>query len=196
MHLHTHDPQQPAYHRDIKSANIVLTAAFDPQIIDCGLGKYTTPADADKTAFTRTGAVPGTPLYMCPKYATGHVLFDAKTEIFAFGCVVAEVLTGQLQKAPSATAPSGVNHADSIDAAIADARAGAWPMECVVELRALAGQCLQGKPSQRPSGMVDVLRALRSLEQTYGVCVRALILICICRHFRKNRMCDWLTCDG
>ena len=39
-YLHKHDRDQPAFHRDIKSANIVLMDDFTPKIIDCGLSKY------------------------------------------------------------------------------------------------------------------------------------------------------------
>jgi hypothetical protein len=90
----------------------------EPKIIDCGLGKYASAADAGQTAFTRTGAVPGTPLYMCPKYASGRVVYGVSAEIFAFGCVVAEVLTGLVQKAPTAVDPHGVVHADTIQQAL------------------------------------------------------------------------------
>ena len=166
-HLHTSDPQQAAWHRDVKSANIALTTAMEPKVIDCGLGKYAPQVDAGKSAFTRTGAVLGTPAYMCPKYATGRA-FDATTEVFAFGCVIAEVLTGQLQnKQATAEKPTIVDHADSIDEAAADPRAGAWPGDLVAALRALAGRCLADKPKDRPSTMLQVLRELHTLERTH-----------------------------
>jgi serine/threonine protein kinase len=56
-HLHTSDPQQPAWHRDVKSANIALTTAMEPKVIDCGLGKYVPQADAGKSAAAPATAV-------------------------------------------------------------------------------------------------------------------------------------------
>jgi serine/threonine protein kinase len=39
-YLHCHDPRGPAFHRDVKSANIVLNLGLSPKIIDCGLSKF------------------------------------------------------------------------------------------------------------------------------------------------------------
>ncbi len=137
-HLHTSDPQQPAWHRDVKSANIALTAAMEPKVIDCGLGKYAPQADAGKSAFTRSGAILGTPLYMAPEYANGWAVFDATDgaaiEVFAFGCVMAEMVTGKVQKQPTATDRKGVIHSRDISAAVPDVRAGqqTWCPLCVI----------------------------------------------------------------
>src|SRR5215813_9225854 len=82
-------------HRDLKPANIKLTADGQVKILDFGLAKAledqspTTSASA-----TRAGALLGTATYMSPEQAKGKVV-DRRTDIWAFGCVLYEMLTGK-----------------------------------------------------------------------------------------------------
>ena len=83
----SHDP--PVYHRDVKSANLVLCEGFVPKLIDCGLAKILSPKDAalqsqGKSVFTATAmGILGTPGYMCPKYSRGGQYGD-KSEVVPF----------------------------------------------------------------------------------------------------------------
>ena len=85
-------------HRDLKPANIMLTAA-GTKVLDFGVAKMrgtrlTPTAEAiESTALTETGAVVGTPRYMAPEQMKGAET-DARTDIFAFGAVLYEMLTG------------------------------------------------------------------------------------------------------
>ena len=55
-YLHCRVQGRPAYHRDVKSANIVLTESLEAKLIDCGLAKYI-PNDGGSHSVTRTGMI-------------------------------------------------------------------------------------------------------------------------------------------
>ena len=82
-YLHCHDPRGPAFHRDVKSSNVVLDLRLRPKLIDCGLSKFIPDQHRHGTIMSTHGGPLGTPGYMCPAYQrTGK--FEAKSEIFSF----------------------------------------------------------------------------------------------------------------
>jgi serine/threonine protein kinase len=96
-YLHCIDKDHPAYHRDVKSANIALAADYCAKVIDCGLAKYIPPDGAvGFTVLSSESMRFGTPGYQCGKYLSNG-LYGAKAEVFSFGIVLAELLMGQLQ---------------------------------------------------------------------------------------------------
>src|SRR5207249_12046929 len=83
-------------HRDLKPANIQITSDGVAKVLDFGLAKATSLAgdDTDVTdEGTRKGAVLGTAAYMSPEQARGQPV-DKRTDLWAFGCVPYEMLTG------------------------------------------------------------------------------------------------------
>jgi DNA-binding beta-propeller fold protein YncE len=80
-------------HRDVKPANVMLTAAHGQEhvyLTDFGLTKRA----GSGTALTRTGAFVGTPDYMPPEQIKGERA-DARTDVYALGCLLFHALTGR-----------------------------------------------------------------------------------------------------
>ena len=89
-------------HRDLKPANIKITSAGVLKVLDFGLAKFqhepvereSLTASTMTSAGTRVGVVLGTTAYMSPEQARGLPV-DRRTDIWAFGCVLFEMLAGQ-----------------------------------------------------------------------------------------------------
>jgi eukaryotic-like serine/threonine-protein kinase len=92
-HAHAHG----IVHRDIKPENILLEGGH-ALVADFGIARALgeSPGELEAgTALTATGMSIGTPAYMSPEQATGDKAIDARTDVYALGCVLYEMLVGE-----------------------------------------------------------------------------------------------------
>jgi len=143
-------------HRDLKPANIKLTSDGMVKVLDFGIAKMHAPDGAGAelptvmTVGTRAGMVLGTAAYMSPEQARGQAV-DKRSDIWAFGCVVFEMLAGRI-------AFAGDTDLDRI-AAILD-RQPEWsvlPAATPIPIRRLLRRCLAKNVSQRLADIRDGL---------------------------------------
>ena len=80
-------------HRDIKPENILLEEGH-AVVADFGIARAISEAGSDR--LTETGLAVGTPLYMSPEQGVGERTLDGRSDIYALGCVLYEMLAGQV----------------------------------------------------------------------------------------------------
>ncbi|HMI93410.1 MAG TPA: serine/threonine-protein kinase, partial [Polyangiales bacterium] len=88
-------------HRDLKPDNIFLCKNADgsdrePKVLDFGISKVTSIDGQLNPRLTRTGAVMGTPYYMSPEQLRDAAEIDERTDVYAFGVILYEALTGRV----------------------------------------------------------------------------------------------------
>jgi len=138
-------------HRDLKPANIKITPEGIVKVLDFGVGKAVVSdrADGDRshrspvaTGDTQDGAILGTPSYMSPEQARG-VPVDKRADIWAFGCVLYEMLTGQVVFA-------GETADDHLAAILErDPDWAALPVTTPLSIRRLLRRCLEKESARR-----------------------------------------------
>jgi Tol biopolymer transport system component len=172
-------------HRDLKPANVTLTVDGTVKLLDFGIAKAANVAMTGAVGATtsigdgKLGAVVGTPAYMSPEQARGQAV-DRRTDIFAFGCVLYEMLTGS-RAFVGETVTDIIAHVVSTDPD--------WsrlPKALAPRVRELLDRCLQKDPRkrQRDSGDIrlDLERALAEPQS------RAVEASALARLERRSRM--------
>jgi serine/threonine-protein kinase len=145
-------------HRDLKPANIKVTPEGKIKILDFGLAKgFAEEAPASDLSHsptltrdaTKAGVILGTASYMSPEQARGKTV-DKRTDIWAFGCVLYEALTGK-------KAFDGESVADVLGAVVhKEPSWEALPPETPWRARDVLGRCLRKDPRERLHDIADV----------------------------------------
>jgi serine/threonine protein kinase/tetratricopeptide (TPR) repeat protein len=95
-----HAHQKGIIHRDLKPSNVLVAIQDDhpvPKIIDFGVAKATAQHLTERTLYTELGVMIGTPEYMSPEQAEmGGLDIDTRTDVYALGVILYELLTGAL----------------------------------------------------------------------------------------------------
>jgi serine/threonine protein kinase len=144
-------------HRDLKPANIALTPDGSVKVLDFGLAKPIEPGPEAPTSefpVTESGVIVGTAGYMSPEQARGLPL-DKRTDIWAFGCVLYEVLAGRHPF------PGGTSSERIAAILTQDPDWAALPLPSRVQW--LVKRCLQKDPRRR---LQDIGDARIEIEET------------------------------
>lgn len=156
-------------HRDVKPENIMLRKDGYAKVLDFGLAKLTerqTPELVDSESPTRfviktdSGVVMGTAIYMSPEQARGWRL-DARTDIFSFGVVLFEMVTGHLPFA-------GSNSAEIVASLLSDKESpplARFSREAPAELERIVLKALRKDRDERYQTSKDLLLDLQRLQR-------------------------------
>ena len=141
-------------HRDIKPENILLHEGH-AIVADFGIGKAIVAASQSST-FTQVGVTVGTPAYMSPEQATGDEI-DGRSDLFALGCVLYEMLTGVVAFTGATTQATIARRFVYTPPAVTATRA-----DVSTELCELVSRLLEKEPGNRYATGADVASTLRA----------------------------------
>ena len=171
--------EQGIIHRDLKPANIKVRADGTVKVLDFGLAKALDPAAASRPeamnsptitspAMTQAGMILGTAAYMAPEQAKGKPV-DKRADIWAFGVVLYEMLTGQ-RLFSAETIPETLAHVMTREVDL-DTLPPATPRH----IRTLLAQCLVKDPKQRLRDMGDARLVLSGAHESEPVSATGII---------------------
>jgi serine/threonine-protein kinase len=147
-------------HRDIKPANVLLADEY-ALVLDFGVAKALSASalPSDSETLTSAGSTLGTPAYMSPEQAVADPAIDHRTDIYSFGVVAYEALTGSPPFVDRNAQALMAAHAMRPAEPISTRRAvlPAW-------LANLVMRCLEKRPADRPQTAAEIVRILQSGE--------------------------------
>jgi serine/threonine protein kinase/tetratricopeptide (TPR) repeat protein len=155
-------------HRDLKPGNVALTAGGQPKILDFGIAMLLDEGKAAAGRITQTGTFVGSLPYMAPEQLLGEVC-DTRTDIYALGVLLFEMLTGQR--------PFEKDRMEAMMFAIISTAAQSVRSlrpDVPAALDRLVAECLRKDPAHRPPSAAHISESLRGIRE--GVPTAALPL--------------------
>jgi serine/threonine protein kinase len=160
-HLHSRDP--PIVHRDVKTANVLLDSEGNARVADFGISRVDVLKDSGGATHRTTAQRLGTTVYMPHEYYShGHL--SERTDSYAYGIVLVELLTGQPPMlAAERFTFEGPDVFDDMRG-LADPKAGTWPPKVLKGIGAISKRCLTHITRDRAT-IAAVLPALKALRR-------------------------------
>ena len=155
---------QNVVHRDIKPDNVLISAG-SATVTDFGIAKAISAARATDTfagstsALTQLGVSIGTPTYMAPEQAAADPSTDHRADIYSFGCMAYEMLTGRPPFIEASPQKLLAAHMGVRPQPVSDLRPETPPA-----LADLVMQCLEKDPDARPQTATDITRVLDAVS--------------------------------
>jgi serine/threonine-protein kinase len=150
-------------HRDIKPSNIFVCRYGREvdfiKVLDFGLVKPMEPGDSTELNLTIEGTIRGTPGYLPPEQARGDGAIDARTDIYALGCVAYWLLTGQRVFEGRSTLEVLAHHLQTVPEPPSQRTELLVPRE----VDALVLACLEKDPARRPQSADELAARLRAI---------------------------------
>ncbi|HZK79335.1 MAG TPA: serine/threonine-protein kinase, partial [Gemmatimonadaceae bacterium] len=157
-------------HRDIKPDNVLLSHGA-AMVTDFGIAKALSASrtGGHETGLTQTGTSIGSPAYMAPEQIAGDPNIDHRADLYAFGCMGYELITG----APPFTAPSPQR------VLAAHLTEKPKPLESFRpdvpdDLASVIMRCLEKDPADRPQSADEIIASLNSVTTSSERAVRAV----------------------
>ena len=145
-------------HRDLKAANIMVSADGRLKVVDFGLARREDAFVADATTLASavpSGAPAGTPYAMAPEQVRGEAA-DARTDVWALGVLLYELVTG--------TKPFVASTVPELFSAILKEPPRPWPSGVKMALRPVIERCLEKDPARRYQDAREVRLVLETIQ--------------------------------
>jgi len=155
-------------HRDLKPSNLVLVKGEDGsellKIVDFGIAKLLPNAGQQQTRLTQTGDIFGSPLYMSPEQCQAKPL-DNRSDIYSFGCVMYETLTGVAPLRGDTAYDTMTMHVSHTPPAFNKV---VPELNINKNLEALIFRCLEKKPEDRYQNITELLQEMPTIQPVSG----------------------------
>ena len=150
--------QRGVIHRDLKSANVMITPEGRVKVLDFGLAKRVAEEDSEKTSpdlsLTGSGMLVGTPNYLAPEVLLGGKA-DPRSDVWAMGVLLYEMASGKL--------PFGGASLAELAGSIVNATPAPMSGRIPTAVQAVIGRCLAKDPGKRYRNGGEILVVLESL---------------------------------